>query len=206
MNKAVSLVAQWNKAGFISQTIKVNVPQVWVFEPGTTWAGRKTLVEPFIENYKKSNSNTGWADTSTSWHLVMQAISHYSYHISSGEYILCDMQGGIYTGAVVLTDPVILSRQESYGVTDLGLKGISSFFSQHRCNQYCRGNWIKPADRTRYYAPRMGSTMITGTAITQPAPPLVLRRQTANQALLLAMFPFTRLLLIMPSTDSVMFK
>jgi hypothetical protein len=46
---------------------------------------------------------------------------------------------------LVLSDPVILSRTGDYGVTDLGRDGISSFFSQHDCNQHCRPNWTKPA-------------------------------------------------------------
>ncbi len=47
-------------------------------------------------------------------------------------------EGGIYQHELVLSDPVILSRTGDYGVTDLGRDGISSFFSQHDCNQYCR--------------------------------------------------------------------
>ena len=91
--------------------------------------------EPFIQNYTKFNSNSGWADDSTPWPRVMQALSHFSYHITSGQFVLCDLQGGIYSNAVVLTDPVILSRSKRFGVTDLGPQGISSFFSNHVCNE-----------------------------------------------------------------------
>jgi hypothetical protein len=178
MEKAVSLVGMWNQEGFIRQIIKVNVPEVWTFDEssGHCWRGRKVLVEPYIKNYKKFNSNTGWADTSTLWHLVMQAISHYSYHISEGKYLLCDLQGGLYSKSVILTDPVILSRKKMFGVTDLGPKGISSFFCRHRCNEYCRSHWRKPHDQTGYYAAQMNSSMMTGDATTMPPPPRVLRR------------------------------
>jgi hypothetical protein len=135
MNKALDLVQQWSSHTYITQLIKVNLPAVWVFAPGTgQWAGKKVLQEPFIENYQKFNSNTGWADSSTPWPQLMQALSHFSFHASGGQYVLCDLQGGVYSNAVVLTDPVILSRDKSYGVTDLGPRGISSFFSNHKCN------------------------------------------------------------------------
>ena len=47
--------------------------------------------------------------------------------------MLCDLQGGVYRDGAVLTDPVILSRNKLYGLTDLGPTGISSFFSRHVC-------------------------------------------------------------------------
>jgi hypothetical protein len=65
----------------------------------------------------------------------------FSYHITGGNHVLCDLQGGIYQYMIVLSDPVILSRTRQYGVTDLGPAGISSFFSQHSCNKYCRPHW-----------------------------------------------------------------
>ena len=89
----------------------------------------------------------------------MQALSHFTYHVSGGQFVLCDLQGGVYDKGVVLTDPVILSRTRTYGVTDLGAKGISSFFSQHRCNEFCRGHWTKPKDTTCYLDPQQGTSM-----------------------------------------------
>lgn len=70
----------------------------------------------------------------------MQALSHFSYHITGGNFVLCDLQGGIYQHEIVLSDPIILSRTREYGVTDLGPEGISSLFSQHYCNGFCRPN------------------------------------------------------------------
>lgn len=160
-DKALDLVKEWNSRSFIDKNVMVNIPQVWVFEPGlSNWAGRKVLQEPYIENYVKFNSNSGWADNETPWPRVMQALSHFSYHISGGQFVLCDLQGGVYSNAVVLTDPVILSRRKSFGVTDLGEKGISSFFSNHRCNEFCRSNWSKPNDTTRYFCPQQGTSMM----------------------------------------------
>ncbi|RSL45510.1 hypothetical protein CEP54_014231 [Fusarium duplospermum] len=124
------------------------------------WAGQKALCEPFIQNYQKFNSNSGWNDDSRAWGEVMQALSHFSYHLSGGQFVLCDLQGGIYQREIVLSDPVILSRNRDYGVTDLGSEGISSFFSQHSCNNYCRPNWTQPSNPYQYFQPVHGTTMM----------------------------------------------
>jgi len=163
MEKALALVKEWNSRSFIDKIVQVNIPQVWTFQDhgyGDSWAGKKVLQEPFIDNYVKFNSNSGWADGSTPWPRVMQALSHFSYHVSGGQFVLCDLQGGIYSNAVVLTDPVILSRSKTFGVTDLGAMGISSFFSNHRCNEFCKSDWTKPVDTTRYFTPQQGTSMI----------------------------------------------
>ena len=89
MEKAVDLVRLWNNENIISQRIRVNVPEAWTFDAGEVFVkDTKVLVEPFIENYKKFNSNSGWNSSSTPWHEVMQALSHFSYHISGGRYLL----------------------------------------------------------------------------------------------------------------------
>lgn len=172
VDKAVQIVNQFNELNLVSKTVKVNVPEVWTFDDGPReWSGSKHLSEPFIQNYQKFNSNTGWVDDGTPWGEVMQALSHFSYHVSGGFFVLCDIQGGIYQHEVVLSDPVILSRRREYGVTDLGPDGISSFFSQHYCNDYCRPNWSLPANPVRHYDPRQGTTMIkreVPTATSRP--------------------------------------
>ena len=138
VDKALHLVDDWNGRNLIDKVIRVNVPAVWTFDPGCSRAGQKVLSEPFIHNYQKFNSNSGWADDETPWPRVMQALSHFTYHITGGQFVLCDLQGGVYSDGVVLTDPAVLARSKSYGVTDLGPQGISTFFSQHKCNEFCR--------------------------------------------------------------------
>ncbi len=151
-NEAIRLITEWNHAKFIDRMVKVNVPEVWVFSKKSgDWAGKKILQEPFIENYQKFNSNSGWADDSFPWARVMQALSHFSYHTSGGITLLCDLQGGVYKNGVILTDPVILSNTREYGPTDLGSHGISSFFSSHVCNEYCRKEWRRSRDQNRYF-------------------------------------------------------
>lgn len=158
-DEAVALITKWNTKRLIDRMVKVNLPEVWTFMPGSTRAGRKVLQEPFIENYQKFNSNTGWADDSLPWTRVMQALSHFTYHISNGQKLLCDLQGGVYNDGVVLTDPVIMSTTREYGPTDLGNNGMSSFFAHHVCNEYCRSEWRKPRNRTQYYSRTAGTTM-----------------------------------------------
>ena len=171
MDKAHDLVKEWNSRRMIDKLVKVNIPEVWTFNYviGSPISGKKVLQEPFIANYQKFNSNTGWADNETPWPRVMQALSHFSYHVSAGQFVLCDLQGGVYADAVVLTDPVILSRSKMYGVTDLGPTGISSFFSNHVCNEFCKQNWARPADQRRYHHPQMGTSM-AGTNANQHVP------------------------------------
>jgi hypothetical protein len=74
------------------------------------------LWSPFVHNWTKFNSNSGWSSsTGTEQDLVMQALSHYSYHTSGGQFLVCDLQGGIYRDGVIL-DPIILSREPSASV------------------------------------------------------------------------------------------
>jgi hypothetical protein len=149
------IITQWNESAFIRKKIRLNVPEVWKGPRG------KLLVEPYIEDFVKFNSNTGWTSTSTNpWFLVMQALSHYSYHVSSGMYLLCDIQGGIYRDGVILTDPVIQSGRQEFGPTDLGREGISTFFSRHHCNQFCRSGWVRPRDSRPFYPEYKGSMYV----------------------------------------------
>lgn len=172
VNKALKIVNRFKELNIVNNAIKINVPSVWRFTNGSDWAGRKVLCELFIENYQKFNSNIGWIDDSEAWGEIMQALSHFSYRLSGGQFVWCDLQGGIYQYEVVLSDPVILSRNRDYGVTDLGSDGISSFFSQHGCNDYCRSNWTRPANPTQYFRPDVNTTIIRRTVPTRFSRPL----------------------------------
>ncbi|KAI1395563.1 kinase-like protein [Hypoxylon fuscum] len=176
VDKALEIVNRFNELNIINKSVKINVPDVWIFEDSSEegaeeWAGQHVLGEPFIQNYQKFNSNTGWFDDSIQWGEVMQALSHFSYHVSGGQFVLCDIQGGIYQHEVVLSDPVILSRNRDYGVTDLGSDGISTFFNQHRCNNYCRSNWTRPANPAQIFRPVAGTTMMRRLVPTRQSQP-----------------------------------
>jgi hypothetical protein len=93
MRKALEIVDWFNNAKVIAQTVKVNIPEVWEFGKGSPWEGIKALQEPYIANFRKFNSNTGWySNTRSLWDEVMAALSHFSYYQSDGNYVLCDLQ------------------------------------------------------------------------------------------------------------------
>jgi len=147
-NEAVRLLTKRNSKGLINRMVKINLPEVWAFDPQSgIRSGRKVLQEPFIENYQKFNSNTGWSDDTTPWPRVMQALSHFTYHVSNAQTLLCDLQGGVYNDGVVLTDPVIMSVSRGYGPT------------HHKCNEFCRSEWRKPHNPIPYYSRTAGTTM-----------------------------------------------
>ena len=61
----------------------------------------------------------------------------------------------------VLSDPVLMSREQNCGPSDLGPDGINSFFNRHRCNEYCRQGWLKPPKvEEAVYPEREGTTMV----------------------------------------------
>ena len=93
------------------------------------------------------------------WPRVMQAVSHFSYHISNGQCLLCDLQGGVFNNGAVLTDPVVMSVSRSYGPTDLGSEGINSFFASHTCNEFCRSEWRTLRNPRKYHHASKGTTM-----------------------------------------------
>lgn len=91
--RAQRIIDSWHDADIIDRRILLNTPEIWE----NMESGCKNLVEPMIENFEKFNSNTGWADiTGGLWSDAMQALSHFSYHHSGGQFVLCDLQGGVY--------------------------------------------------------------------------------------------------------------
>lgn len=79
---------------------------------------------------------------------VAQAFSHFSYILSGKRMLICDLQGVFdnHKNIFNFTDPVIHyhdAKKEGartrgvYGRTDLGQKGIQSFFNSHECNCLC---------------------------------------------------------------------
>lgn len=80
VDKALEIVNRFNQLNILDKTVKINVPAVWTFDEddeddADSWAGQKFLCEPFIQNYRKFNSNTGWKDNRHAWAQAMQALS-----------------------------------------------------------------------------------------------------------------------------------
>lgn len=174
MDKALQLLTAWNGAGVVKSTVRLNFPEVctqtrcWEnYDGEIEYTDKLTLVEPFIDNFTKFNSNSGWvARDQDDWGALMQALSHFSYHISGGQFLLCDLQGGVNRDGAILTDPVILSQTPGrFGPTDLGDDGISTFFLRHTCNKYCSGKgWMRPRKQRAFFAACKGTSMQAGAA------------------------------------------
>lgn len=132
-------------------------------------SGIRYLVEPVIKNFKKFTSNSGWIEHSGCWTTdAMTAFSHWTYHASGGEHLVCDLQGRYrdnrryHSGKsrFELTDMAICSRSRSFGPTDLGEKGIESFFSNHVINQFCNVNevWSEPTYQRGWFPSNSSAT------------------------------------------------
>ncbi|XP_038062503.1 uncharacterized protein LOC119732993 [Patiria miniata] len=89
--------------------------------------------------YVKFNSNTGYSDRAD--FASPAAFSHFTYHESNGEILVCDLQGVRTSSGYKFTDPAVLSggpELGAYGPADLGKFGIVKFFLNHRCNELCK--------------------------------------------------------------------
>ncbi|ETO33747.1 hypothetical protein RFI_03360, partial [Reticulomyxa filosa] len=127
--------------------------------------GETVLVEDFlVGDFVKWNSNSGWIDTMKS-NKSIQAFCHWTYHQSEGKYLFCDAQVILQKNkliqslllqinkikcyvsfdAYVLTDPCIVSLEgRIYGITDMGKEYLWNWFRNHKCNDYCEKDWMKP--------------------------------------------------------------
>lgn len=91
------------------------------------------------QNWHKWNNNSGGVSFSE-YSTVLQAFSHWTYHITAGRLMIVDLQGVKAEGAYLLTDPAIhcdnLLRFK-HTRTNLGVKGMNRFFHTHICSEVC---------------------------------------------------------------------
>lgn len=122
--------------------------------------GESVLVEPFLgkDVYQKFNSNSGWVNKDCG--LSMAAFSHFTYHSSGGKMLVCDLQGVKTENGYILTDPVICSVQQTFGLTDTGEAGIRSFFDSHDCTELCKSSWKRHGSPKKYPQVIMGTTYL----------------------------------------------
>lgn len=93
--KALRLAQEWidafNDNNFIHNwKIFLNTPTVWT----DSETGKKQLIEPFIESFEKFNGWAGWVAKGAPYMDAIQALSHYSYHVSNRQFLLYDLKGG----------------------------------------------------------------------------------------------------------------
>ena len=137
--------------------MRINMPAVWKQSTGLkSRIGQKMLVEPFIESFRKFNSNNGFADTDSD---VAQALSHFSYHISDGAEVLCDLQGGKVGSDYVLSDVMVCTEARRFGPADLGREGIETFMAAHKCGRFCNPRWKRWENAERHFAPTPHTTL-----------------------------------------------
>ena len=164
IDKVVEMAEAWNDFCPFGHEIMVNKGDI-----KNSNSGIRYLVEPLIRYYTKFNSNSGWIGDTDDWEIrAMAAFSHYSYHRSGGQLLVCDLQGRYRHNRYArkksrfeLTDPAICSRRRSYGPTDLAEKGIETFFASHECNEFCDDEWQRPRNVHHWYPQTQGTSMMS---------------------------------------------
>ena len=170
----IQVAEEWNK--FCEQGKEILVSRGYIRSSN---GGIKYLVEPLIRNFTKFTSNGGWiaSEDEEGWAvLAMEAFSHFSYHYSGGQLMVSDLQGRCFYDRYnvnrcrfELSDPAICSRTRRYGPTDLGEKGIDSFFCNHNCNQFCQLHWICPSSPQQWFPRTRGTSMVSSRMTSQLA-------------------------------------
>ncbi|XP_022097593.1 alpha-protein kinase vwkA-like [Acanthaster planci] len=105
--------------------------------------GSSVAIEDFLEgDYVKFLSNSSYVNHGIPTFLPA-AFSHFTFHESRGQVLVCDLQGVRRERSYTFTDPAIHSWVDHdlgfYGPTDLGVFGMIKFFQNHHCNHICRG-------------------------------------------------------------------
>eukprot|EP01001_Neometanema_parovale_P008239 NODE_4518_length_1053_cov_26.355914_g4316_i0.p1 GENE.NODE_4518_length_1053_cov_26.355914_g4316_i0~~NODE_4518_length_1053_cov_26.355914_g4316_i0.p1 ORF type:complete len:261 (+),score=23.63 NODE_4518_length_1053_cov_26.355914_g4316_i0:60-842(+) len=92
-------------------------------------------VEPYLKGrYLKHNNNNGFVPPLA--RSTPQAFSHFTYAHTKGAMLVVDIQGV----GDLYTDPQIHCEGPIFGknLSNLGRKGMESFFGTHQCNAICR--------------------------------------------------------------------
>ena len=155
----------YNRKAFTNKTLHMRVGTLYNFHTDhrntagipVIVKGESVVLETFIYGeFEKFNNNSGWSNPD---YKLPNFFSHYSWALSKGRHLVCDLQGhrGRENGPKLLdtnshdyylfTDPVVCSLPQSFGCTDMGMEGIKKFFWNHKCN------WICEAAGIQHYRP-----------------------------------------------------
>jgi len=101
--------------------------------------GEYVVVEDYIDGeFKKWCNNYGYvSEEAKTTAPSMPAFMHWSWYHTNGQMMIADLQGAKLTNSYLLTDPVILSDDDQFGCTDMGVEGMMMFFRTHKCNKFC---------------------------------------------------------------------
>lgn len=109
----------------------------YVAKDGMPWCSSEEYIDG---QYIKFNNNNGTV-TRESGHDIVQAFSHWTFHRTNGDLLVCDCQGAFDEAKEIyrLTDPAIHchSNAQRFGGTNLSTLGMIKFFKNHRCGQMC---------------------------------------------------------------------
>eukprot|EP00760_Papus_ankaliazontas_P032124 PhM_4_TR5649/c0_g1_i2/m.23/K08292/EEF2K; elongation factor 2 kinase len=91
------------------------------------------IMEPVLRGrFTKHNNNYGEVYTDS---LTPEAFSHFTYHVTRGRMLVCDIQGV----GEFFTDPQIHTPVGTdYGMGNMGADGIQRWLKAHKCNEICR--------------------------------------------------------------------
>lgn len=148
---ALELADAWNKTEYVSKIFEVVQSISGQYMGGRGESLMKVdefvRVEPWLgDKFEKWNSNNGWSLRS-SWASSIQAFCHWTYHYTDRELLFCDAQGIKEFRRYRITDPCIVSdKMYGYGDTDGGLACQQAWFGRHRCNDFCKEEWMKPTE------------------------------------------------------------
>lgn len=139
----------------------VEVVKPTVLRGGGAGHARTILVEPYVHGLRRYNSYSGRAGESTRTHeKVVQALSHFSYVWSRGQWVLCDLQGAVQGDGgktIVLTPPRIMSMTRgTFGCRDLGREYVQRFFERHECSGICK-HLPTPKNNKMFFRPAPGA-------------------------------------------------
>ena len=142
-NKAGSIAQQFNRT--VKPSHPINFTSIDSYTVCDSWPTEYVVAEDYLEGeFMKWCNNYGYiSPKAKSEHITMPAFVHWSWLYTKGHEMVCDLQGVRDENGYHLTDPVILSLNNSYGETDMGIEGMAMFFMNHECNGICNG-WNKP--------------------------------------------------------------
>jgi hypothetical protein len=81
---------------------------------------------------------------SESVYEVMQCFTHFTYEKTNRTLMVIDLRTLHLRNEFVITEPVVFSTiPERFSSSNLGLRGIEDFKSQHKCNAYCKEIGLK---------------------------------------------------------------
>ena len=92
--------------------------------------------------------------SSSDFSMAAEAFAHFSLDASGGKLMVSDLQGVLKPGKgnckrIHLTDPQILSWDQSFGAADLGPTAMQTFRSLHVCNALCKKLQLSSLSWTR---------------------------------------------------------